>query len=246
VGSSHAEQRVPACTSFRFEYRGLTTKKAAGFDDSPGASNENLIAFRHGLCDGNPACGTDLEACADQIGCWPHATRSNIGSSRTIAITTTSYIPSTGEIVDADMELHDHSAAGIGYWFTCPAAGNYCGSRDAQPDGTCISTDVGSIVTHEAGHMLGLDHPPVQNATMFATYVPGSVDLRTLDGDDVNGVCAIYPAGGIPATTCSGTGGSVPPIQEPQPRDSGGCSTAMGGVLSMIGLAFALGRRRAR
>ena len=40
---------------------------------------------------------------------------------------------------------------------------------------------------------------------MFATYTPGSVSLRVLDLDDVNGVCAVYPAGGSPVQTCTTT-----------------------------------------
>jgi hypothetical protein len=93
--------------------------------------------------------------------------------------------------------------------------------------------------------MLGLDHPDVQSATMFATYVPGSVDLRELDLDDVNGVCEVYPAGRPPLRTCTGTSG--PPVQVPtdRPSSGGGCSTTGGGVLSMVGAALALGLRRA-
>ena len=92
--------------------------------------------------------------------------------------------------------------------------------------------------------MLGLDHPPDKpSATMFATYTPGSVSLRVLDLDDVNGVCAVYPAGGSPVQTCTTT----PPVivDPPEGGGGGGCSTAMGGVLSMMGVALALARRRA-
>ena len=237
-----ARQGQP-CSSVRFDYLGPTAVKATGFDQAAGAPNENLIVFRHGVCSGNPACGADLEACADQIGCWPHDT-----GSRTIAITTTSYRPDTGEIVDADMELHDHSVAEVGFFFTCASAGAYCG-RGVEPTGSCVSTDAGSILTHEAGHMLGLDHPPDKpDATMFATYTPGSLDLRDLDVDDVNGICTVYPAGGSPRTTCSGGSSTVPPPPNP-PRnssDGGGCSTATAGVLSMLGVAVALGSRRRR
>jgi hypothetical protein len=240
-GAATRAGEAQSCTSFRFDYRGLSGAKAVGYAD--GAANENLIVFRHGLCQGDPACGgastdEELMACADRIGCWPHT-----ASTRTIAITTTSYRPSTGEILDADMELHDHSATGAGYHFTCLASGPYCGSRDAAPTGTCVSTDAGSIVTHEAGHMLGLDHPPVPAATMYSLYTPGTVSLRELDADDVSGVCDVYPAGGLPATTCSGTSGNIPPIQEePTSSDGGGCSTTGGGFLAMIALALALGR----
>ena len=145
------------------------------------------------------------------------------------------------------MELHDHSATRVGYFFTCPAQGPYCGD-DVEPTGSCISTDAGSILTHEAGHMLGLDHPSDQpSATMYAFYSRGSTALRVLDADDVDGVCTVYPAGGAPLTTCS-AGSVPPPVQEPpsRPDGGGGCSTAMGGVRSLAGVALALGRRRSR
>ncbi|HET7753379.1 MAG TPA: matrixin family metalloprotease [Anaeromyxobacteraceae bacterium] len=242
-GAAQRPGESQPCTSFRFDYQGPVTTRAVGFDGRPGAPNENLVVFRHGICSGNPQCtGTDLEACADQIGCWPHDT----GTS-TIAITTTSYIQSTGEIVDADMELHDHSAPRVGYFFTCPnlaGPSSYCG-REVEPStfgSPCVSTDVGSIFTHEAGHMLGLDHPPDKpNATMFATYEPGSVRLRVLNVDDVDGVCTVYPAGGQPLNTCSGA--TLPPIQQQPKSGGGGCSTATGGVLSMMGVALAMARR---
>jgi uncharacterized protein (TIGR03382 family) len=70
------------------------------------------------------------------------------------------------------------------------------------------------------------------------------VDLRELDLDDVNGVCDVYPAGGLPVRTC--TAGGVPPVQEqpPRPSSGGGCSTTGGGVISMLGVALSLGLRR--
>lgn len=52
-------------------------------------------------------------------------------------------------------------------------------------------TDLQSIATHEIGHMLGLSHSPIQQATMFASYV-GGTSARSLHQDDVDGVCALY------------------------------------------------------
>ena len=49
-----------------------------------------------------------------------------------------------------------------------------------------------SVATHEVGHLLGLGHTNVQDATMYAVYQDGS-GAATLHQDDVNGVCALYP-----------------------------------------------------
>jgi hypothetical protein len=80
--------------------------------------------------------------------------------------------------------------------------------------------DLQSMLTHEMGHMLGLDHncfvagalgdPPlddlgtpvpacdmasaaVQETTMFPASLPNDIAKRTLEPDDRRGVCATYP-----------------------------------------------------
>ncbi len=52
--------------------------------------------------------------------------------------------------------------------------------------------DFESIVTHEAGHFLGMAHSGDERATMFAHYAAGSSSMRTLTDDDVTGICRIY------------------------------------------------------
>lgn len=64
---------------------------------------------------------------------------------------------------------------GVGFQFTTNGGG----------------TDLQSIATHEIGHMLGLAHSSVFEATMYASYVGGS-GARTLHQDDTDGVCALY------------------------------------------------------
>jgi MYXO-CTERM domain-containing protein len=53
--------------------------------------------------------------------------------------------------------------------------------------------DLLSVITHEAGHFLGLAHATDSKATMFASYKPGTSSLRTLAADDIAGICEIYP-----------------------------------------------------
>ncbi len=54
-----------------------------------------------------------------------------------------------------------------------------------------------SIITHEVGHQLGLNHSPFQNATMYAAYLGGD-GAASLAEDDINGVCDLYPSGADP------------------------------------------------
>lgn len=73
----------------------------------------------------------------------------------------------------------------------------------ANPLVTCSGgkpADTLSILTHEQGHFLGLGHTNVLGATMEAAYLGGN-DLATLEQDDRDGVCALYPLGGMGAGT---------------------------------------------
>ncbi len=63
--------------------------------------------------------------------------------------------------------------------------------NDTGNDG-CVDTQ--SIATHEEGHFLGLGHSSERSATMTPYYVVGA-SMRTLEDDDVEGVCTLYPIG---------------------------------------------------
>lgn len=93
----------------------------------------------------------------------------------------------TGEIYDADMAINENR----GTYAICP-----------EPEG-CVDgrIDLQNVVTHEAGHFLGLAHsvgPESFGATMVAVAPPGEVSKRTLEQDDINGLCDIYPPGNLP------------------------------------------------
>lgn len=95
-----------------------------------------------------------------------------------IAITKIAHDQTTGEIVDADIEIND---------------GGYKFSIDDSPEAGEV--DFLSMLVHELGHFYGLDHSLVATATMFATYsqsAANATDARTLDPDDVEGVCKLY------------------------------------------------------
>lgn len=50
------------------------------------------------------------------------------------------------------------------------------------------------MMTHEFGHMLGLNHSADPEATMFGRYVTCSTTQRTLEADDIVGLQALYGA----------------------------------------------------
>lgn len=103
---------------------------------------------------------------------WPYSDPNN-----TLGLTTVTFNADTGEIYDADMEIN-------------ATGGNLSTSTTVPANGF----DLLSVITHEAGHFLGLAHATESSATMFASYRPGTSALRTLSADDIAGICAIYPS----------------------------------------------------
>jgi len=94
------------------------------------------------------------------------------------ALTTSWYEPDTGEIFGADMEINE----GRGPYTECP---------DGGCDRAARLTDLANVVTHEAGHFLGLSHSDDFDATMYHRAEPGQIDKRDLGADDLEGLCEI-------------------------------------------------------
>jgi MYXO-CTERM domain-containing protein len=160
------------------------------------------------------------------------------GTLDTIALTTVTYNVETGEIFDADMEIN--------------SALNHFTTTD--PPAPAV-TDLLSVMTHEAGHFLGLAHSVGHGeATMFESYEPGSRSMRDLAADDVCGICTVYPPSraascddaprhGFASTCGFGSG--------PDAATSCGCAvpgragSAMGALAAgALALAVAVRRRR--
>src|SRR5207247_366332 len=59
--------------------------------------------------------------------------------------------------------------------------------------------DIQSVLTHELGHLLGLDPSALVSSVMVPFGVPAQLDQRTLAYDDIAGIMEIYG-------TASGTG----------------------------------------
>lgn len=110
-----------------------------------------------------------------------------------LAVTTTSYYTANNEIFDADMEMNNNVR-----WSDNLAATTY---------------DVESVVLHEAGHFLGLNHTSSANAVMYAD-VNLAESKRVLTGLDTTDVCNVYPGdSGAQGQSCTAdsecTGGRV-------------------------------------
>lgn len=105
----------------------------------------------------------------EREGAWEHP-------SDVLAVTPLKYNGSTGEIHDADIMLN-----GVNFRWSI---------QTPVPQG---HYDVQNTVTHEAGHVLGLDHSDDQNAAMYGDAPVGDISKRSLKEDDRIGVCSIYP-----------------------------------------------------
>lgn len=139
---------------------------------------------------------------------WPHN-----DSNNTLALTTVTFNPDTGEIYDADMEIN--------------TAGTRMSLSDTVPD---QGYDFASVITHEAGHFLGLAHSGDSRSTMYSRYNPGSTLMRNLATDDVQGICEVYRPDGTRAvaTTVDAKGVVAAEACDPTPRK--GFSRACGGT----------------
>jgi len=98
-------------------------------------------------------------------------------------VITTGFKEGREVLVDADIVFNN-----VGFcWFDYSPAG-------PTPCDGGLPVDTLSIITHEEGHFLGLGHS-VAGATMqsFYKYAETQDQLRTLEQDDIDGVCGLYP-----------------------------------------------------
>ena len=178
-------------------------------------------------------------------------------SSAAAGITTAVFVDDAGSdrdgaIVDADIEIN-------GVDFAISVNGQSLGDAGCK-------ADLANTLTHELGHLLGLEHPcrtggdpprtdgngnPVPScsqttdpvildATMYNFQDCGETKKATLSPDDIDGVCAVYPPAKDPKS-CE----HVP--------DSGGClgcstgsDSVPGFLLSALTFGWVFGRRRTK
>jgi MYXO-CTERM domain-containing protein len=144
-----------------------------------------------------------------------------------MAMTVTAHQQSTGRLVDADILINEADYTwGVG------------GSAE---------NDLANALTHEVGHLLGLAHSEVPEATMFARAEPWETQKTTLADDDEAALRMLYPAPRTSASTLavpqappsgSTTGdeaaepapapGTTAPPQPPQIKIRTACSQSAG------------------
>ncbi len=157
-----------------------------------------------------------------------------------VSVTTVTAISSTGQIIDADVEVN----AVDFNWADLVAEPQSTGDQDLQND-----------LTEGFGHVIGLDSPcyqsspggtrpldnsgqpavdcaqasaAVQAETMFPAWPPGDTQKRTLAPDDQAALCGIYPLAANPkscqlgAGTCSCTIGDASAPTDGSTHNDGG------------------------
>ncbi|MFH1131126.1 MAG: hypothetical protein V1754_07310 [Pseudomonadota bacterium] len=180
------------CSFMRIIVHGPKNNAVPGFSKS--GSNENVVFWHEQKCPEEKTSNEDEP-------CWEY-------DLNAAAITTVFYVDDPkssddGRILDADIEINGAS-------FSFSTTGNK------------TKTDVENTVTHEMGHLLGLDHPcgdgarsplpkdhngdPIPSCTprwglpsgMVDTTMYNFADLgetkkRTPEEDDIQGICDTYP-----------------------------------------------------
>ena len=208
LGADAAGCDLASDVDLAFVETAISTTDRIGYDFLNPAASENLLIFRDSG--------------------W------NSAENNVIALTTTTYDPVSGEILDADIEFN--SAV---FDFTIGDTG--------------VVMDLKNTAVHEIGHFLGLAHTSsaFPRATMAARAVPGEVEKRDLACDDATAITFKYPAG-APNGYCSppvaSCGNCAPPdtatteatvrvTAQSANGDLGGCAALGQSWLALVGLS---------
>ncbi|ATB37601.1 hypothetical protein CYFUS_003026 [Cystobacter fuscus] len=224
------------CSDYTFRRGPDIEHPTVGYNENS-EENENVILFREQDCNdvvppGDP-CIT-AKTCGNVYSCWAHG-------PGILGLTTTTYGLSTGKIFDADIELNA-APAGRGFLFTTVDSPP---CDDVQTSG-CVSADVQNTVTHELGHVVGLDHVPEQpDSTMEPSASPGETHKRIIDVGSIAGFCDAYPRG-LPPTQCGESPELGRRFQAVSHVPWSGCAAAPGALLPAAALLGAWGLRRRR
>jgi hypothetical protein len=196
------------CTKFRANDVGRQALEV-------GNDKVNLIKIRDGMFWGRPASGND-----------PARTY----SAAAAGITTAVYVDDSsssrdGAIVDADVEINNVN-------FAVSVNGVSMAPAMAPPRPPCLA-ELQNTLTHEIGHLHGLEHPclvgndpprmdnlgnpvpqcsaatdpKILDATMYNFQECGETKKETLSDDDIKAICDIYP----PPTGCRVASGDSRP-----------------------------------
>ncbi len=136
-------------------------------------------------------------------GAWRH-------NEQVLSKTTVTSNPTTGAILDADIEIN--------------ATGKFAFSTQVRVQEN-IRWDLQNIMTHEAGKFLGLAESSDPKSTMAAKTSSGDLSLRSLETDDINGICTIYPPDPNAA--------KIPTYQQTKATRDLGCSSVTEAIPSL-------------
>lgn len=241
------------CTSLELPFDGYSSSTAIG-RDTPG---EHLVVLRGGWCSVVPPVGDACRTaggCNTKYNCFDDA---SVGDRQILALTTVFYIPSTGRIVDADIEVVGWDGRNAnaalpsppgsppdGWYFTCldPTSASTPPNCNAYGEAGCVSRDLQNVLTHEAGHFVGFAHNTSDaDSTMYSTTSARDVSRRSLTRDDAAGMCDTYPY-----FDTAGPGGG--PWQAPVrlAPGNGGCASGGDGTWAALFAALALLPRLSR
>jgi hypothetical protein len=148
---------------------------AAAFGAWSGAScpggHPSILAYNFPEVDCNDVPSTEhSNIIIFRDGSWPYDDAANAIGYTTLTVDLT-----TGEILGADTEINSAQYNIV-----------------PDPPAPAGSYDLATILTHEAGHFLGLAHSAENTAVMYATYHAAT----TLQPDDAAAICSIYAADG--------------------------------------------------
>jgi hypothetical protein len=223
-------RRAVPCTSIE-----LRVATDPGAEAPAQADGESRLVFRHNEWCMQPPPPPPAAPCYD---------------SSILAVTSVFSHPTSGKIVDADIEVN-----AVGFSWSDRARP---GSADAPE-----AHDLQNALTHELGHLIGFDHtcwlgqdgkvliddhredapscfaasPEQAESTLFPSVMPSDLDRRTLTADDKRGLCEVYPTfeaevAGDPAPLACALG--------PAPRGRPGSGGAW--LAGLVG-ALVMGRR---
>jgi hypothetical protein len=178
---------------------------------------------------------------------WPHG-----ASANALAATRVKFDPESGEILDVDMEIN----ALVPLSIDSESAAEQRSLRRVQKGIVPGSHDLRSIMLHEAGHFLGLDHSSDPEAVM-RPELRELEQVTTLSPDDVAAICEVYPPErAAPACDPTPRGGFSPQCARPEPvhstcslqpsRHSGTSRACLGLVTGTLMLLWRRSRRSRR
>lgn len=179
------QQIFDTCGNLRFSEGPLVDDRKVGYELE--GDNRNIVLFRSRNCaefvpDTNKCW--DEDTCGNDFDCWD-------GNPDTIALTLTTYDEKSGIVYDSDIQLN---AGGFLFTTVDPPA-PLCPRSTTNNPGNCVATDVQNTMTHEIGHLIGLDHTRALGSVMNPSAPQGEVSKRTIDEGSADFVCKTYPSG---------------------------------------------------